>query len=50
MASRKAQGKKKGVTMSLGQLQNMNSTPKPPPVEESWEDKEFDNIKPKHRD
>jgi superfamily II DNA/RNA helicase len=46
MASRKVQGKKKGVTMSLGQLQNMNSTPKPPPVEESWEDKEFDNIKP----
>ena len=46
MASRKAQGKKKGVTISLGQLHNMNSTPAPPPAEESWEDREFDNIKP----
>lgn len=46
MASRKAQGKKKGVTITLGQLHNMNSTPAPPPAEESWEDKEFDNIKP----
>jgi superfamily II DNA/RNA helicase len=43
MASRKAQGKKKGVTITLGQLHNMNSTPV---AEESWEDKEFDNIKP----
>jgi superfamily II DNA/RNA helicase len=46
MASRKVQGKKKGTTITLGQLHNINSTPKPPPVEESWEDKEFDNIKP----
>lgn len=50
MASRKVQGKKKGVTMSLGQLQNMNSTPNPPPTEQSWEDKDFDKVKPLNND
>ena len=50
MASRKTQGKKKGVTITLGQLNNMNLSSKAPSTEESWEDKDFDNVKPLNND
>lgn len=44
MASRKTQGKKKGTTITLGQLHSMVTPPTSVAKEDSWEDKDYTPI------